>query len=197
MRKKGDTIFLSTETQWKCQINAFENNQTVTNPWFHVAIKIYEYSYSNKKYEYTRDAVGAYDSTINSFVIEGFVFHRGNYIMVYEHYPASYRVKCSFKNTDNNYVAIEENPDYIRGVIFNEFPLLVKRNRLIPIDEEKQMQCWLDNGFFFPKMKISKKGKEYNIIDGHYIGLRNLPAEMKQGISKPLPRKYLKYLNNK
>jgi hypothetical protein len=89
------------------------------------------------------------------------------------------------------------NPDYPLGVVFNEFPLLIKRNRLIPIDKEKQMQCWLDNGFFFPKMKIRKKEEKYDIINGYHIGLRNLPTEMKQGISKPLPRKYRKYLNNR
>jgi len=102
-----------------------------------------------------------------------------------------YRVRYSIEQ-ENCFLALEWNPDYVKGVIFNEFPLLVKGNRLIPIDKEKQLECWFDNGFFFPKMKLSKKNKKYDVMNGHDVGLKNLPAEMKKGISKPLPRKYIR-----
>jgi hypothetical protein len=176
VRKHGDTVFLSTKKQWRYKVNIFDKQQTVDNPWYCSIIKIYRYSFPNK-YEYITDVVGAYDSTTRSIVVEEIVFGRGHYILVYKDIFTYYRVKCSF-DKERNFVVLEENPDYTNEIIFNEFPLLVKGNKLIPIDKEKQMQCWLDNGFFFPKMKMSKKTKKYKIINGHYIGLRNLPTKM-------------------
>jgi hypothetical protein len=192
IHKHGDTIFLATKTQWRCKVNSFDKEQTANNPWYSIVVKIYQYSYHNKKYEYTADIIGIYDSIKNSYILEIGALPKGNYIIVYKDTFFYYRAKCSF-DKDRNYVVLE-NPNYVHGVIFNEFPLFVKGNRLIPIDKEKQAQCWLDNGFLFPKMKISKKEKKYNIINGYYIGLRNLPAEVEE--LKPLPHRYMKYLNN-
>ena len=213
IRKHGDTVFLSTNAQWRYKVNVFDEEQTAVidrfgsviattrgidtlinfvNPRIATVIKIYRYSFPDKKYEYLEDDIGIYDSITNSIILETNAFYRGNYIIVYKDFSGYYRVKCSFKK-DVQYVVLEKNPDdyWYQGVlVFNEFPLLIKRNRLIPIDKEKQLDCWLDNGFFFPKMKLSKKSKEYNVINGHYIGLRNLPTEIRKGISKPLPRKY-------
>jgi hypothetical protein len=197
IRKHGDTIFLSTKARWRNKVSVYKTIQTATNPWFPAVIKIYEYNFHEKKYEYISDNIGIYDSTKQSIVLEENVFGRGTYIIVYRTFLSYFRVKCSF-NTDRNYVVLEGNPDYnLQGVVFDEFPLLAKKNRLIPIDKKKQLECWLDNGFFFPKMKISKKEKKYDIISGHYVGLRNLPMQMREDISKPLPRKYLEYLNRK
>lgn len=36
--------------------------------------------------------------------------------------------------------------------LFNEFPLLMKGDSIYPIDNEKNYQCWIDNGFLFPIM---------------------------------------------
>lgn len=192
VRKHEDTVFLSTKKQWRYKVNIFDKQQTVDNPWYCSIIKIYRYSFSNK-YEYITDVVGSYDSITRSIVVEEIVFGKGQYIVVFKDIFTYYRVKCSF-DKERNFVVLDENPDYTNELIFNEFPLLVKGNKLIPIDKEKQMQCWLDNGFFFPKMKMSKKTKKYKIINGHYIGLRNLPTKMESLEKlKPLPRKYMKY----
>jgi hypothetical protein len=194
IHKQGDTVFLSTKAQWRHKVNVYDRIQTATNTWFSTVIKVYEYSFPDKKYEYVGDFIGIYDSISKSIVVEEIAFYRGNYIIVYKDFFFYYRVKCSF-GTDRNYLVLERNSNYSQGVVFNEFPLLIKGNRLIPIDKKKQAQCWLDNGFLFPKMKISKKNKDYHIINGHYIGLRNLPAEKEE--LKPFPRKYMKYLNSK
>jgi hypothetical protein len=194
IRKHGDTIFLSTKARWRDKVSVYDKMQTATNPWFPTVIKIYVYSFPKKKYIYLGDNIGIYDSTKNSIVLEENVFGRENYIIVYKLFFTYFRIRCSF-DTDRNYLVLERNPEYSQGIVFDEFPLLIKKNRLIPIDREKQAQCWLYNGFLFPKMKISKKNKDYHIFNGHYIGLRNLPIE-KEGL-KPLPRKYLKYLNNR
>lgn len=36
--------------------------------------------------------------------------------------------------------------------LFNEFPLVIKGDSIFPVDNEKNYQCWIDNGFFFPIM---------------------------------------------
>ena len=181
IRKNVDTIFLSTKAQWRNKVNIFDNVQTFSYPcypWDYPIIKIYEYSYPDKKYKYQDEFVGVRDSLTHSIYVEH-VFYRGSYIIVYKDFFFYYRVKCSFNN-ERNFIVLESNPAYNvfqQGVVFNEFPLLVKGNKLIPIDKEKQMQCWLDNGFFFPKMKISKEIKKYHVINGHYIGVRDLPCK--------------------
>lgn len=196
IHKQGDTIFLSTKAKWRYKVNVFEEEQIATEPLWKTPIKIYKYYSFDKSYS-LMDVSGIYyeDSNTGSIIIEQFMFTKGFYIIIYRDIFEYYRVKYFF-NEDKNYVVLERNHNYANGVIFNEFSLLVKGNRLLPIDKEKQMQCWFDNGFFFPKMRMSKKYKKYNVINGYHIGLRNLPAEIKKGISKPLPRRYVKDLED-
>jgi hypothetical protein len=61
-------------------------------------------------------------------------------------------------------------------IYFDNFPLKIKGNKLIPIDKKKNEQCWVDNGFYFPKMKKSNTKKEYDRIIVSYRGLRGLPS---------------------
>ena len=194
VRKHGDTVFLSTKARWKYKVNVFEERQISANPSHPIIVKIYEYSFPDKKYNFIDDDIGIYDSVTKSIVLEDVRFYQGLYIIVCKPY-SYYRVKCYFERMDPSYITIERNQNfYFSGVVFDEFPLLIKGNRLIPIDKEKQMQCWLDNGFLFPRMKMNKKQKEYHIIGSYYIGLRNLSEEIEN--LKPLPRRYMKYLEN-
>lgn len=61
------------------------------------------------------------------------------------------------------------------GCCLDNFPLLVKGNKLIPIDKEKNEQCWIENGFYFPTMKKSSKKKFFDVIVKWSLGLRDLP----------------------
>lgn len=193
--KHEDTIWLSTKAKWRYKVNVFDEPQTSSNPWYPVIIKRYYYaSYDKKyKYHYEGEGVAMYDSVTNSIIYENKLWGINDYIIAFKDIFEYFRVKCSFGNSRNDFaITIEYNPDYHNGVVFDNFPLLIKNNRLKPIDKNEQMKCWLDNGFFFPKMKKSKKSKRYNIRNGLYIGLMNLPSEL--GTTKPIPIKYRKFL---
>lgn len=65
-----------------------------------------------------------------------------------------------------------------RYALFNEFPLLVKGDSIFPLDNEKNYQCWIDNGFFFPVM-IKGHDKPWEARDIPYkrIGLEGIKFE--------------------
>ena len=52
-----------------------------------------------------------------------------------------------------------------RYALFNEFPLVVKGDSIIPVDKFKNYQCWIDNGFFFPIMTIGR-GEPWKVKSG-------------------------------
>lgn len=85
IRKNVDTIFLSTKAQWRHKVNILDSVQPFSYPcypWNYPIIKLYRYSYPDKKYEYQDEFVGVYDSLIHSIVIES-VLYRGSYIIVF------------------------------------------------------------------------------------------------------------------
>ena len=43
------------------------------------------------------------------------------------------------------------------------FPLLIKKNKLIPIDKNKNEDCWINNGFYFPTMVRRKDSLDKNV----------------------------------
>lgn len=43
---------------------------------------------------------------------------------------------------------------------FDAFPLLLKKDSIIPIDSEKNFRCWVENGFYFPTMKREHTSKK-------------------------------------
>lgn len=62
--------------------------------------------------------------------------------------------------------------------LFNEFPLLVKGDSIFPLDNEKNYQCWIDNGFFFPVM-IKGHDKPWEAKDIPYwsVGMEGVKFE--------------------
>ena len=62
--------------------------------------------------------------------------------------------------------------------MFNEFPLLVKGDSIFPLDNEKNYQCWIDNGFFFPIM-IKGHDKPWEAKDIPYwsVGMEGVKFE--------------------
>lgn len=204
IRKSEDTIFISSKESWRCKVNIYNEDRIGTLGkdidviGDIIIVKQYDYSFPNKKYKYVGEYPGIYDSIKKTYILRRGSFSWGNYLLVYKDIFFYFRIKCVIDSCYNNYVGLELNPRKYNGkLIFNEFPLLVKGNKLVPIDKEKQAQCWLDNGFLFPKMTISDKRKKYNVINANYIGLRNLPTELSPELSKFLPKKYMKYLNQK
>lgn len=62
--------------------------------------------------------------------------------------------------------------------LFNEFPLVIKGDSIFPVDNEKNYQCWIDNGFFFPIMvKGRDKPWKAEEIPNNRIGLEGIKFE--------------------
>ena len=62
--------------------------------------------------------------------------------------------------------------------LFNDFPLVVKGDSIFPVDNEKNHQCWIDNGFFFPVMiKGHDKPWEAKDISYRSVGLEGTKFE--------------------
>jgi hypothetical protein len=63
---------------------------------------------------------------------------------------------------------------YWNFIFLDDFPLLIKGNKLIPIDKKKNEECFINNGFYFPIIKKSKKEKNFKTIPAWTIGLQGL-----------------------
>ncbi|MBR1718173.1 MAG: hypothetical protein IJ715_02755 [Bacilli bacterium] len=65
--------------------------------------------------------------------------------------------------------------DKIDRIYFDNFPLLIKKNKLIPIDKNKNEDCWINNGFYLPTMKKSTKdNKQFRRMVLMYRGIAGL-----------------------
>jgi len=96
-----------------------------------------------------------------------------NYKLLFVFYSSYYGyLKFSLKNIKSKYLLVKINKNDIhQSLFFNSFPIIIKRNKLIPIDVEKQEKCWLDNGFYFPVMKKNKRVKKYKTISDYRMSL--------------------------
>ena len=47
------------------------------------------------------------------------------------------------------------------GLYLEDFPLLETDGSLVPLNEEKNFQCWINNGFYFPQMMLYKGKKNF------------------------------------
>ena len=93
-----------------------------------------------------------------------------------------------YKDIDTSYGGIDSK-DYLKidmsgrfllwqEALFNEFPLVIKGDSIFPVDDEKNYQCWIDNGFFFPVMiKSHDKPWEAGEIPNNRIGLEGIKFE--------------------
>lgn len=63
------------------------------------------------------------------------------------------------------------------GLFFKDFPLRIKGKRLVPADSLKNFQCWIENGFYFPIMKKTRKRCTFEYPTAEWnIGLNGLPG---------------------
>ena len=170
-RRSGDTIFLHNSSQPRvpyslCKLEQIQDIEEKTGTLVMV------------RFFYPKQSMG------RGVVQEHLLMHEGIYYMdsislqiyipykeVYCHYSdiivvshKNYFVRLC-KDIDSSYYP---RYDYLKidmgnmysschYALFDEFPLLVKGDSIFPIDNEKNYQCWIDNGFFFP---IMTKGQD-------------------------------------
>lgn len=171
-RKNEDTLFLSSKlkTRYEVQIN---NKEQPIGLGFPTLIKLYWKT--GKKYELMFEYLSIYDTVNNQIVFNGDFTILNNTILVIS--GGYYYNRMIWKNEESKYFTLKKiKYSGLQHVFLDNFPMLIKGNKLIPIDENKNFQCWVDNGFYFPTMKKSKKEKEYKTIGYWSIGLRGLPS---------------------
>lgn len=163
--KSGDTLYISTRKRFRFE--AAENYSADSLEKYLTTYKVYQNSYGEGY----------------RLVNEGGCYLYGKYI--------GFSDFDSFRNGDlivvRNFIVYdrfiwvygEDTPILIDNLVdaccLNNFPLLMKGNKLIPIDKEKNEQCWIDNGFYFPTMKKSHKTKSFDTIPRWSIGLNGVP----------------------
>ncbi len=82
--------------------------------------------------------------------------------------------------TPYDYLQIDMSNFYAlsQHALFNEFPIVVKGDSIFPVDNEKNYQCWIDNGFYFPVMvKGCGKPKKAKDILFRHAGLEGTKFE--------------------
>lgn len=164
-RRSGDTIFLhnSSQTRMPFSLCNLEHIPDIERPYgdpiivrFFSPIKTKESKrVQEHRLEYER--IYYMDTVSYQIHIPAHVYCRHSDIIVVSHgnYFARLRkdIDTSYYPT-YNYLTIDMSNRYSSCLyaLFNEFPLVINGDSIIPIDNEKNYQCWIDNGFFFPIM---------------------------------------------
>lgn len=167
IEKSGDTIYISTRIRQRFEAvdnNCFCDSSEKTPMVF----KTYYQNYNEINYHLGGENVCYSCDDLIDFTDCG-VFEDGEIVVV--HYFVEYvRVKWIYGKDTH---VLKYN--WVDGCCLDRFPLLIKGNRLKPINTEKNEQCWIENGFYFSTMKRSRKEKSFDVIGRWSIGLRGLP----------------------
>ena len=177
--KHGDTIFLSSEYQNLYSVELYDTQQKETKG---LPVLIKMYAKSDIKYKFIGESIDSeLDTVDNSIVInnefiddsEIFVFFINSLYDIRCYIPIS--LKNFLRNNSSRYSIKIKLNHAIGEIHLSNFPLLIKRNKLVPIDENRQFKCWIENGFYFPTMIRKTKNKRYNTINYCFRALYGLP----------------------
>lgn len=186
--RKGDTIFLSTHNKPRARIDTAmhintaekdKNEQSVP-----VIIKVFHKKDSKKSsspYNLVYEDIEYLDTVTNRITTN--IISQEAAIIVIKIAHTYLRVFVPEKNANGNglnengsAVSIDVSGAYANhGLFLEDFPLLIDGDCLCPIDAEKNFQCWIDNGFYFPVMqkKLEKRYFRYPTAEWN-IGLQGL-----------------------
>lgn len=164
-------------------------------------VKIYKWEMNDDYHEFhcTQELKGTYDTTNNLVYIHD-TSSSSELFVIIDRWGTSMR----FEKTDGDtlmdkYLEIDLSMlyRYDIGALFDSFPIIVRHDSIIPIDNNKNFICWVDNGFYFPiltanynhehwPLVITKSrigvlglGNEFNCIKRNYITHSNQCKSMK------------------
>lgn len=173
--KNQDTIFLSSKIQ-QCEIK-YRSYDSPIGKGYPVLMKIYEKR--QKKYELVGEVWDLVYDTLNKRIVWNKHWDGDALIVIRigPYYDIRTEVKRQSSTDYFDKKRIIINIDYVpTRIYFDSFPLLLKGNKLIPLDKTKNETCWIENGFYFPIMRKSEKVKEYETIVYRLKGLIGLPS---------------------
>lgn len=170
-KRKSDTIFLYTiKNNLKIEINECDKVE-----WKGFPIIIRSYSKLKNEYVFSGERAFIYDTLHDMITIKDFYIDKEDIIVI--QFLLGYK-RIIYEGNKTRCFSIHNliNFGYPSNYMyFDDFPLLIKGNRLIPIDKDKNFQCWIENGFYFPIMKKGKANKKYKTFEYWSLGLRGLP----------------------
>ncbi|HOR60476.1 MAG TPA: hypothetical protein PK124_04425 [Bacteroidales bacterium] len=171
--ENDDTIFISTKLKSKAELQ-FSDAEIRTSPGgFPVLIKSY-IELNNKLTLGDEGCFGYYDTVANQIIVNN-LFVKNGEILVFKDGPFYCRIKVITDKSIERYFTINTFGGFDDVICLQNFPVLKKHHTIIPLSPKLNEKCWLENGFYFPKMKLSAKDKTFFTIPRWSIGLMGLP----------------------
>lgn len=173
-RNSNDTMWISTIIKEKYSIIASDSAIPVLDgpP---VIIRRYK-KVSDTKYKILQQFILPYD-TINKQIVFNDLqppLEKGEILFMDLVYGGKFIIdEPYFSLTKSNHFAIRFNvvlASRYESFHLNEFPLKIKKNKLIPISNEAQQWCWIYNNHYSPVMKKAKKEKHFYTFAIHFAG---------------------------
>ena len=164
--KIGDTLFLNSEVKTPFILEEVSRGEGYDiekegGDIYHI-IKFFAKTPENKgRYQMLIECRGYsifYDSIKNELQFSGYV-SSDEIIVIFDGWMYKRFRPFTYKKNGNvscsNY-KIKIIDDKVDRIYLDNFPLLIKKNKLVPIDKDKNEDCWINNGFYFPTM-VRKK----------------------------------------
>lgn len=173
-KKNHDTIFLSSIIKKPYEIEILDSNINI-GKGYPIVIKFY-YKERND-YRLENEEAYVYDTINDQIVLNDYTLYWSRIIVYKSLYYNRIFIpyESSFSYIRKN-ITIKNIKYGWQTYFFEDFPLLIKGKKLIPLDKDKNFQCWIENGFYFPVMMKSDKNKNYRTIGLWSKGLRGLPS---------------------
>ncbi len=178
--RNGDTILISTKIKDRYEIRTYD-----TQPKFNCndyAI-IQDFSkMKSKKNAITSNEIISFDTTTNELYFGQYdyeFYSSWHSILYYKGYHRLCMYSCYISSKYYNIVKLMEL-ETDQTIFLNEFPLIIKRNKLKPLSS-KEIECMKfrsDNGFNFPVMKKSKGLKNYKTLYIKDIAFEGIPTSI-------------------
>lgn len=169
-RRSGDTIFLHNSSQTRvpyslCKINHIQDIDCDASIPVIVRFFCPEQSSGEKEVQehillhegiYYMDSISSqilipYKQVYCQYSDIIVVTHNNYYARLYKEIDSSYYPSYDYLKID-----MSNRYSLCLYALFNEFPLVIQGDSIFPVDNEKNYQCWIDNGFFFPIMTIGR-----------------------------------------
>lgn len=157
---KGDTTFFCSNPQprlsWSI-ISQTEAEQKMKNrSGTPVIVKLFEPNRVsiNPDYYMTTERILFMDTTSMEIIYPDYLFPN-NYIVVVKDYGYVRtfipRERCPQKN-ERLLLRMSRHAQTQTQCLFDNFPVRITNDSIVPMDENKNFMCWIENGFRFPIM---------------------------------------------
>lgn len=170
----GDTVFISSNIPIPYHICVLDEDTMITGNC--TLVKVYRKI--GNSFSLIEGCYGVFETANKKLFIKN-VFLKSEDIIVFKDGPFYKRLKIK-NDLDYSKMLVIDFLNLGNGfeevLTFNRFPLLVKGKKLIPCGSDEVIEdCWIYNGFYFPKMKRRKKDIKYQTLGLWSLGIRGLP----------------------